>query len=315
VFFADRTPLMVSAELDKQWPADDQRYTPVGVILRYEHEIALLMPYGDGGTRILLEDDDDGFRHLYAYVGDFWGASYDQETDAVPSARAVPSSPDLRTAAKELALAEERQGVCYGWDVEIRSGRREGRLVGSSRGGVGQPLHADRCDGSLLLWGWIDPLAGRFTRKGDPGAWELRWKWFLPGDIPQAALDAIDTPENELIEGHTQQLSDDGSRAGKGLLEHIWALPLLAQEVPRVASVPIRLVDAPAGAAPAPAARSDESRFTDADDSWLSIPIAFIQVAAVGAILIVLFTLPVALGARLVRRLRPLRSRRRPPAR
>ena len=47
-----RPPLEVSVELDDAWPPEDQRYTAVGVLLRYEHDIVALVPDGSGGTTI-----------------------------------------------------------------------------------------------------------------------------------------------------------------------------------------------------------------------------------------------------------------------
>ena len=76
---SDRSPLLVADELlDENWASEDQRYTAVGVLLRYEHDIVALVPDGHGGTSVEREDEDDGYRHYYAYVGDFWGPSYQE---------------------------------------------------------------------------------------------------------------------------------------------------------------------------------------------------------------------------------------------
>lgn len=42
----------VVAELEDVWPADDQRYAPVGVLSRYEHGIVAMLPDGRGGTTV-----------------------------------------------------------------------------------------------------------------------------------------------------------------------------------------------------------------------------------------------------------------------
>jgi hypothetical protein len=291
---SERSPLLLSAEMDADWQPEDQRYTPVGVFLRYEKRIVALLPDGHGGTRIDVEDELDGFRRFHPYVGDFWGPSYSEKAGVPRSARAVPSEEDLRAAARELAEAREWQGVCFGWDVDVRSGRREGRLY--------RPIDP-RCRRSVVLEGWVDPNARRFRRRGgDPGDWSLGYRWRLDGPIPEAAIDAIDTPKVELIEGATQQPRGEGSRAGKGLLEWIEAMPLLALETPGVSLVPPRTEHVAEGERPAPVQRSDSER--RAEESWLAFPPALLRVGAVGLILFLLVTLPVALGLRLVRRLR-----------
>jgi uncharacterized protein DUF4247 len=291
---SDRSPLLVSADLDADWQPEDQRYTPAGVFLRYERDIVALLPDGEGGTRIDVEDDLDGFRRFHVYVGDFWGPSYHEKADVPRSALAVPGEEDLRAAARELAEAREVQGVCYGWDLDIRSGVRKGPFT--------RPVDEARCGRYVVLEGWIDPNAGRFTRRGDPGDWRLGYRWRLDGPIPGDAIDAVDTPHVELIEGATQQPSGDGSRAGKGVLENIGAMPLLAQETPGIGPVPPRTEHVAAAERPAPVERTDSER--RAEESLVVIPTVVLQLTSVAIILFVLLTLPIALVVRLVRRLR-----------
>ena len=141
------------------------------------------------------------------------------------------------------------QHICYGWDVEIRDGARQGRLHGSPRLG--------RCSRLLRLDGWIDPHAGRFVRRGSPGDWSLGYGGDVAASVSQASVDAISTPFVELIEGATTEPDNHGVRAGKGLIEHLDVMPLLAQELASVPPVPIQRTSVPAGARPAPTARSE----------------------------------------------------------
>jgi uncharacterized protein DUF4247 len=286
-----RPPLEVSAELDDAWPPEDQRYTAVGVLLRYEHDIVALVPDGRGGTTIERHGADEGYRRFYAYVGSYWGERYSRGDDVPRSAMAVPDEADTRAVGRRLRLAGRVQDVCYGWDVEIRSGGREGRFAGP-------PIPSD-CR-YVKLYGWIDPNAGRFTRKGSPGDWSLGYEWTLDGEIRQASINAIDTPLVELIEGAMQKPAGDGHRAGKGLVEHLDALPLLAQDVPGIARVfPGTPFAVPDDARPAPVERTDAERRLE--NRWPAIPIAIVRVGAIFTLAFLFFGLIVAAIARLVR--------------
>ena len=288
-----RPPLEVSVELDATWPPEDQRYTAVGVLLRYEHDIVALLPDGRGGTTIERHRPDRGYRRFHAYVGSYWGERYSRRDDVPRSARAVPDADDTRALSRRLRLAGRAQDVCYGWDVEIRSGQREGRFTGP-------PIPAG-CR-YVKLYGWIDPNAGRFKR-GSSGDWSLGFEWTLDGQIRQASVDAIDTPLVELIEGAMQQPAGDGHRAGKGLVEHLDALPLLAQDVPGIARVfPGTPFAIPDGARPAPVELTDAERRLE--DSWEAIPLAFVRVGAIFTLAFLFFGLIAAGIARLVRRIR-----------
>ena len=155
----------------------------------------------------------------------------------------------------------------------------------------------------MKLYGWIDPDAGRLTRKGSPGDWSLGYEWTLDGEIRAASIEAIDTPLVELIEGAMQQPAGDGHRAGKGLIEHLDALPLLAQDVSGIARVfPSTPFGVPDDARPAPVERTDAERRLD--DSWEAIPIAFVRVGAIFTLAFLFFGLIAAAIVRLVRRVR-----------
>jgi hypothetical protein len=289
-----RPPLELSVELDDAWPPEDQRYTAVGVLLRYEHDIVALLPDGRGGTTIERHRADEGYRRFYEYVGSYWGARYSRRDDVPRSAMAVPDAADTRAVSRRLRLAGRVQDVCYGWDVEIRSGRREGRFTGP-------PIPPD-CR-YVKLTGWIDPNAGRFRRRGLPGDWSLGYEWTLDGEIHQASIDAIDTPLVELIEGAMQQPAGRGHRAGKGLVEHLDALPLLAQDVPGIVRVFAGTTSAiPDDARPAPVELTDAGRRLE--ESWEAIPIAFVRVGAIFTLAFLFFGLITAAIVRLVRRLR-----------
>lgn len=292
---SDRSPLLVADQLlDENWASEDQRYTAVGVLLRYEHDIVALVPDGHGGTSVEREDDDDGYRHYYAYVGDFWGPTYEQRLQAPPTAMALPGERDLAAVTGRLRDAGREQAICYRWDVEIRSGVREGRFRGSA--------DAPGCRQYVRLIGWIDPNAGRFRRRGSPGRWSLGYEWTLDGEIPQADIEAIDVPLVEMIKGAMQKPSGHGARPGKGLIEYLEAMPLLAQDAVDMAPVLVAAGDVPRGARVAPVQRTDTERRADA--SWIGIPAALLEVGAGFVILFVLVGVLVGIVLRAVRVLR-----------
>jgi len=290
----DRPPLAVSVELDESWPPEDQRYTAVGVLLRYEHDIVALLPDGRGGTKLERHAAAEGYRRFHLYVGDFWGSRYLRGGDVAGSAMAVPGDADVQAVTRRLRLASRAQGVCFGWDVEIRSGRREGRFAGPE-------IPADCAYVKLL--GWVDPNAGRLARRGSAGDWSLTYEWTLDGEIRQESIDAIDTPLVELIEGAMQQPGGRGHRAGKGLLEHLDVMPLLAQDVAGIPRVfPGTPLGVPADAQPEPVQRTDAERRQE--ETWVALPIALVEVAAVFTLGFLFLGLIVAGIARLARRVR-----------
>lgn len=290
-------PLRAAAKLEDDWPADDQRYMPIGVLLRYDHDIVAMLPDGRGGTNVEPASSDAGYRRFYAYVGDFWGPSYHRADRVVKSARAVPSNTDLRALERRLASTGRVQHICYGWDIEIRSGARKGRLLGPPRLG--------RCSRLLRLEGWIDPHAGRFVGRGSPGDWSLGYGGNVAPSVNEESVDAISTPFVELIEGATTEPSSHGVRAGKGLIERIDVMPLLAQDLAAVPPVPIERTDVPAGARPAPTARSDSER--RAEDNLTAAPPALLQVGAGFILFFVVVCLIAGVVERAARALKRLR--------
>ena len=294
-------PLAAAATLDRAFPAEDQRYTPVGVFLRYEDHIVGLLPDG-GRTRLFLESDDDGFAHFGHYVGDFWGPRYDDEAGVVESAKAVPDRRDAERLVEHLRQAEEVHDVCYGWDVVIRSGRMKGRTQGSSNRGAGRRIERTDCRDWVQLDGWIDPLANRFSRRDEPGEWSLGMSYTLDAtiDLPGEALGLLSVPENEMIRGATQEPTDDGERAGKGLIEYVGSLPLIVEQAAGLPSVPV-VHRRPEGAL-APVERSDAERRADA--GWRGGPPALLRVVGGFAVFAFVLLVPAGLVRRLVRRLR-----------
>ena len=295
---AERPPIQAAAELEREWPAEDQRYTPWGVFLRYEEDVVALLPR-TVGTTVERLPAEAAYEKYGAIVGRFWGPAYHDRPRLRASAMAVPAEADLRAAAQALAAAEKAHRACYGWDVEIRSGVREGRLQGSGAG-VGKPVETG-CERGAVLTGFIDPRAGRFRRRGGTGRWALDvWRETDHVD-PRTSCEAISVPFVEMIEGSTTEPSDGGAIAGKGLLEMIGAVPLLAQEADALAAVPLPPPRRSRGALAA-VERSDAARRAEATGG--SFVPAVLRVGAGFALVVLVIGLLAGLVARLIRALR-----------
>ena len=50
----------------------DRRITEAGVFLRYSDDIVSVVPR-EAGTRILVDDEDTGYRRGFVYLGGWWG--------------------------------------------------------------------------------------------------------------------------------------------------------------------------------------------------------------------------------------------------
>jgi hypothetical protein len=60
--------------IDHNKPAD-RRTTESGAFLRYSDDVVSIVPplKGARGSRILVDDEEGGYRRNYGYVGGFWG--------------------------------------------------------------------------------------------------------------------------------------------------------------------------------------------------------------------------------------------------
>lgn len=50
----------------------DRRTSPSGVFLRYEDDFVSVVPR-QGGSQIIVEDDETGYRNSYFFLGGWWG--------------------------------------------------------------------------------------------------------------------------------------------------------------------------------------------------------------------------------------------------
>lgn len=213
VYRSTAPPTLTAALIDDMRPADDERYTPAGILLRYERDIVAVLPRDGLDARssdILVESEGVGRRHFAQLIGDAWGPRYGLQDDLPPSAMPVPDaadSADLHNLLGEAAFTQRLRGtrVCYGWDVEIRSGRRKGRWSGSSLPSNAPHTSTALCDGYVALLGWIEPRAGR-SGTGSPGDYELTLHDTLDPHLLKGALGRVRVGPGEVIVG-----SNDGA--------------------------------------------------------------------------------------------------------
>jgi len=72
-YSSPRPPSAVVAAISKRWPPGDRVNDPAGYFLRYRDDIVAVVPDGSGGSRIYVDDEEEGYRHWYGHVGGYWG--------------------------------------------------------------------------------------------------------------------------------------------------------------------------------------------------------------------------------------------------
>ena len=72
-YSSPRPPSDVVTALSKRWRPADRVNDPSGYFLRYRDDIVAVMPDGAGGSRIYVDDEEEGYRHWYGHVGGYWG--------------------------------------------------------------------------------------------------------------------------------------------------------------------------------------------------------------------------------------------------
>jgi len=74
VYRANGSPLSVAAAISRKFKPSDRIYEPSGVFLRYPKHIVAVLPVA-GGSQILVDDVDRGYRRHHSSVGSRWGGS------------------------------------------------------------------------------------------------------------------------------------------------------------------------------------------------------------------------------------------------
>lgn len=72
VFASTRSPVATANQIADRWRPADRVSHPAGTFLRYADTIVAVVPAA-GGSRIHVDDDNEGYRRWHPYVGGFWG--------------------------------------------------------------------------------------------------------------------------------------------------------------------------------------------------------------------------------------------------
>ena len=73
--YTSQEPVTETADeiADAVKPADE-RSTPAGHFLRYDDDIVTISPESGGGSRIVVDDEETGYRRGFVYLGGWWGS-------------------------------------------------------------------------------------------------------------------------------------------------------------------------------------------------------------------------------------------------
>jgi len=72
LYASDKPPSQTAADIaDARKPAD-RRVTESGVFLRYKDDVVSVVPQSEG-SRVIVDDEEGGYRRNYLFVGGFWG--------------------------------------------------------------------------------------------------------------------------------------------------------------------------------------------------------------------------------------------------
>ena len=66
-------PSRVVADITRRWKPADRLTDPAGHFLRYRDDYVVVTSDGAGGSRIYVDDEEEGYRHWYGHVGGSWG--------------------------------------------------------------------------------------------------------------------------------------------------------------------------------------------------------------------------------------------------
>lgn len=68
-----QAPSEVVRSISDRWPPADRVNDGAGFFLRYRNDIVAVLPDGAGGSRVYVDDEEEGYRHWHSHVGGYWG--------------------------------------------------------------------------------------------------------------------------------------------------------------------------------------------------------------------------------------------------
>ncbi len=75
------SPSRVVAAMTSRWKPADHLSNPSGHFLRYRDDYVVITPDGAGGSRIYVDDEEEGYRRWYGHVGGHWGTQSSPSED------------------------------------------------------------------------------------------------------------------------------------------------------------------------------------------------------------------------------------------
>ena len=72
-YSSPQPPSVVVQKIADRWQPADRVNDTAGFFLRYRDDIVAVMSDGAGGSRIYVDDEEEGYRHWYGHVGGYWG--------------------------------------------------------------------------------------------------------------------------------------------------------------------------------------------------------------------------------------------------
>jgi len=72
LYASAKSPSKTAGDIAGARKPADRRVTESGVFLRYQKDVVSVVPQA-GGSRIIVDDEDSGYRRNYFFVGGFWG--------------------------------------------------------------------------------------------------------------------------------------------------------------------------------------------------------------------------------------------------
>jgi hypothetical protein len=75
VYASGKSVTATAADIIAKHKPGDRRTTEAGAFLRYREDVVSVVPppAGTRGSRILVDDEEGGYRNNYFFVGGFWG--------------------------------------------------------------------------------------------------------------------------------------------------------------------------------------------------------------------------------------------------
>ena len=80
-YTSTQAPSEVVRSISERWPPADRVNDGAGFFLRYRNDIVAVLPDGAGGSRIYVDDEEEGYRHWHGHVGGYWGTYTSRSED------------------------------------------------------------------------------------------------------------------------------------------------------------------------------------------------------------------------------------------